>query len=459
MTNQKIQLESKSQFDSIKQTFQSMVLKSLETKKSAIGNVAKTGRPAEVITQEIVDRMDIWFQDLMALAADNIEINGIPLNQVTEDHEPVDEQLLKEADVLQQMVQDKLVQVALLRKQIPSEIDKLNKETLEIITKNTQEAHLEFEKENYEIKQVDLDFDYSRLVREAQELKSIVPDLLDQSNQVNSLLDDLKIPLVPVKRERRRKSSMGLGLYKTSPRKAQIGLLERLEAESKKSDLYASLQHLIYVHIVYIYLLDTSFSMLAFRVIFFNLQKPLQQTQSIRFAAITIILVNAILGITHLYSPQPPSFIIDFFAREFMMPSSTYLIILEIITTMLELAIGIVLPFNTTQDTVEPHPFIRYTVLENRLLDRRVAVENLRLQDEISTLPTFELDLIEYISGVLNGMRSTGQAQSTVSSLNELRTSFRWRLMRLNSQLRRSASVLSDDRLFDPNQNSRGLPV
>lgn len=42
------------------------------------------------------------------------------------------------------MVQDKLVQVALLRKQIPSEIDKLNKETLEIITKNTQEAHLEF---------------------------------------------------------------------------------------------------------------------------------------------------------------------------------------------------------------------------------------------------------------------------------------------------------------------------
>ncbi|KAJ3261394.1 hypothetical protein HK103_006002 [Boothiomyces macroporosus] len=144
MTNQKIQLESKSQFDSIKQTFQSMVLKSLETKKSAISNVAKTGRPAEVITQEIVDRMDIWFQDLMALAADNIEINGIPLNQVTEDHEPVDEQLLKEADALQQMVQDKLVQVALLRKQIPSEIDKLNKETLEIITKNTQEAHLEF---------------------------------------------------------------------------------------------------------------------------------------------------------------------------------------------------------------------------------------------------------------------------------------------------------------------------
>ncbi|KAJ3324479.1 hypothetical protein HDV06_006890 [Boothiomyces sp. JEL0866] len=224
-------------------------------------------------------------------------------------------------------------------------------------------------------------------------------------------------------------------------------------------DLYASLQHLIYVHIVYIYLLDTSFSMLAFRVIFFNLQKPLQQTQSIRFAAITIILVNSILGITHLYSPQPPSFIIDFFAREFMMPSSTYLIILEIITTMLELLIGIVLPYNTTQDTVDPHPFIKYTVIENRLLDRRVTVENLRLQDEISTLPTFELDLIEYISGVLNGMRASGQAQSTASSLNELRTSFRWRLMRLNSQLRRSASVLGDDRLFDPNQNSRGLPV
>ncbi|KAJ3324478.1 hypothetical protein HDV06_006889 [Boothiomyces sp. JEL0866] len=233
MSNQKIQLESKSQFDSIKQTLQALVLKSLETKQSAISNVARTGRPVEAITKEIVDRMDIWFQDLLALAADNIEINGIPLKQVTEDNEPVDEQLLKEADALQQTVQDKLVQVALLRKQIPAEIDKLNKETLEIITKNTLEAHLEFE--NFELNKIDLDFDYARLVCEAQDVKSIVPDLLDQSNQVNDLLDDLKIPLVPVKRERRRKSSMGLGLYKSSPRKAQIGLLERLEAESKKA--------------------------------------------------------------------------------------------------------------------------------------------------------------------------------------------------------------------------------
>ncbi|KAJ3276191.1 hypothetical protein HDV01_005639 [Terramyces sp. JEL0728] len=235
MTNQKIQLESKSQYDSIKQTFQALVLQSLETKKHALGNVAKTGRPVETITQEIQDRMELWFDDLMAHAAENIEINGIPANKVKEDHEPVDSQLLKEADLLQQTVQDRLVQVAKLRKQIPAEIDMLNKETLQLITKSTEDAHLEYEKENITLNRIDLDFDYAKLVREAQEAKSIVPDLLDQTREVNTLLDDLKIPLVPVKKERKRKSSIGLGLYKTSPRKAQIGLLERLEAESKKS--------------------------------------------------------------------------------------------------------------------------------------------------------------------------------------------------------------------------------
>ncbi|KAL2916139.1 hypothetical protein HK105_204230 [Polyrhizophydium stewartii] len=69
--------------------------------------------------------------------------------------------------------------------------------------------------------------------------------------------------------------------------------------------LLASLDHVIYVHFVYLYLLD-------FRI---TLQAPLAQSMSVRAGIRNIILVNAVFALFHLFKgADGPPVIIDFFA-------------------------------------------------------------------------------------------------------------------------------------------------
>ena len=137
---------------------------------------------------------------------------------------------------------------------------------------------------------------------------------------------------------------------------------------------------------------------------------------------------------------------------------------LDIILAFCQLMRGLATPFNSWEIEIS-HPYVRYqpdqehydsqtdNSIENDgvLYARSIShidsiVPILHEPNELVAIPTFDINFHGLIYGIIFGMREIGLDSSTSSlishdrSLQDLRTSFRWRLMRLNHTLRQSSS-------------------
>ncbi|KAI8924244.1 hypothetical protein BC831DRAFT_466395 [Entophlyctis helioformis] len=100
--------------------------------------------------------------------------------------------------------------------------------------------------------------------------------------------------------------------------------------------LLASLEHIIYVHFVYLYLLDFSLLTLALRVMAFVFQTPLMLSKSVRLSVNYVVIINAIFVLNHFSTPQGPAVIIDYFGSP-PTTSRLFLIWLDLLVTVMQL--------------------------------------------------------------------------------------------------------------------------
>jgi hypothetical protein len=197
-------------------------------------------------------------EHLFQLAGNGIEINGIPYSKAMrtrEEFQPLDEKLRAEVDALQSQVSEKMLDVALKRKNAPVCVDNLVVDSLDILSRLTKNADIiddsiKIDKENISADLLSLDVrDYAETLEMENNLISVskltkeLPKLLDRAKQTEKLLDDLEIPINPptpsvTNLKRRRSSVLAQVSQKTmSPNTARQGLLTRLEQEAVKRPL------------------------------------------------------------------------------------------------------------------------------------------------------------------------------------------------------------------------------
>nr|KAJ3423293.1 hypothetical protein HK105_006670 [Polyrhizophydium stewartii] len=185
--------------------------------------------------------------------------------------------------------------------------------------------------------------------------------------------------------------------------------------------LLASLDHVIYVHFVYLYLLD-------FRI---TLQAPLAQSMSVRAGIRNIILVNAVFALFHLFKgADGPPVIIDFFADAHTTATSRLFLV-----------------------------FIDLAVMGMQLF-----------RAMLSTVYTMEFDVPGVVRSIIYEQRSRqpvrpsggggsgGTARSSTSTLDVsgFRATLNWRILRLNAQLR-LGSAAERTTLLDASEADHGL--
>ncbi|KAJ3303705.1 hypothetical protein HDV03_003578 [Kappamyces sp. JEL0829] len=181
------------------------------------------------------------------MAGDSIEINGIPYSQAFEDqepeYEPLDEALRQKADDLSNQVQAKMVKIATMRKTLPGQIDDLNRETIRLLTSTTDKSHIEPDPAaeavgTVEARPLVLD-GFETICQQQSQLSKELPETLEKAHQIENLLNDLDIPLLPATQAKasRRRSSLGRSFLAkssshgpVSPGKAAEGLLKTLGA-------------------------------------------------------------------------------------------------------------------------------------------------------------------------------------------------------------------------------------
>ncbi|KAH9247905.1 hypothetical protein BASA81_014502 [Batrachochytrium salamandrivorans] len=189
--------------------------------------------------------------------APNVQVNGIEFDKAFEDvqeYEPCDEGLRKEADDLQNNVQNTLVRTTQMRREAPQQLDVMISESIQILTDITEKAMI-IEPE-IPARQPVPEFgipapEFSETMRDYTDVaaahgivsKFVIPKL-HKAKRAQETLDSLKVPpaseitiSIPRKsqtpRANRRQSSVAK--YAVTPRTARFGLLRRLEAEVQQS--------------------------------------------------------------------------------------------------------------------------------------------------------------------------------------------------------------------------------
>jgi hypothetical protein len=122
--------------------------------------------------------------------------------------------------------------------------------------------------------------------------------------------------------------------------------------------------------------------------------------------------------------------VIDFIGT----PTPTFmgLLCLDIIVVHFQLIRGILLPLDSAE-IVFSQPYFRYSTGPSA---DAFPIEEI---DELIVIPRFHIDYIAFLFGILWGMNFNLSTDPS-RVIRDLRASFRWRLIRLNSQMRRNRS-------------------
>ncbi|KAH6562047.1 hypothetical protein BASA60_011258 [Batrachochytrium salamandrivorans] len=115
-----------------------------------------------------------------------------------------------------------------------------------------------------------------------------------------------------------------------------------MEPSRVAQGLITSLDNVIYVSFVYIYLLDFKFFMLILRALALAFQTPFMQSKSAKLCIGYVFIVNGFFLLGHFSAPVGPSAIIDFFGPV-SNTSCLFLIFNDILVTFLQLLRTIVL--------------------------------------------------------------------------------------------------------------------
>ncbi|KAJ1563757.1 hypothetical protein HK405_000885, partial [Cladochytrium tenue] len=103
-----------------------------------------------------------------------------------------------------------------------------------------------------------------------------------------------------------------------------------------------SLDHVLYVHFVYIYLMDCSLFALLLRTVTQLPQSSAMVSKSLRWTVYYILGVNVVFLLKHLAAPQPPSLVIDFFGQP-QMPPRAFLMSMDLVVALLQLSRALVI--------------------------------------------------------------------------------------------------------------------
>jgi hypothetical protein len=157
---------------------------------------------------------------------------------------------------------------------------------------------------------------------------------------------------------------------------------------------------------------------------------------SLRISSIFTILMNSSFIIFHSAHYRTKPVVIDFVGT----PTPTFmaLLCLDIVVVHFQLIRGILLPLDSAE-IVFSQPFFRYSTGNSDAF----PIEEI---DELIVIPRFNIDYLGFLFGILWGMNFNLSADPS-RVIRDLRTSFRWRLMRLNAQLRRNRSQSPISRL------------
>jgi hypothetical protein len=126
-------------------------------------------------------------------------------------------------------------------------------------------------------------------------------------------------------------------------------------------------------------------------------------------------------------------------------PTFLGLLSLDIVVVHFQLFRGLLLPLDSAE-IVFSQPYFQYTM---EATDRLPFEE----VDELEFVPLFRFDYVRFLFGIIWGMGHSS-INNQPGAFRELQTSFRWRLMRLNSQIR-TRTHSSEERLHEIAQVSR----
>ncbi len=79
--------------------------------------------------------------------------------------------------------------------------------------------------------------------------------------------------------------------------------------------LNSNLNRLVYTYLTLIYFVDLSFGWFLLRVLVHTMQKALVKSQSLRFSAISIIIINLCIMVSRLLASDGDVLILDFFGK------------------------------------------------------------------------------------------------------------------------------------------------
>lgn len=256
--------------------------------------------------------------------------------------------------------------------------------------------------------------------------------------------------------------------------------------------LHSALEFIIFVHLVLLLQLDGSLLLFFFRTFLHALQNTFVRAHSLRFSSLFVISINAFIAsgrvsclsvLCLLYDKHVnPSLTIDF-CGGWKNVSTPFLLYMDAILTMLQLIRGIMIPLNNSKEIILSGPFVYYIPgglgkIMDKSLNNNDQQEEEEEEDtqtlfdfnvqnlsdprpryvasltnpnvflpidepnELETCPTFHLDLLGFSWGIVFGMATAGFSPPLdlqQQNISDIRTSFRWRLIRLNRTLRQSS--------------------
>ncbi|KAI9343415.1 hypothetical protein DFJ73DRAFT_797277, partial [Zopfochytrium polystomum] len=132
--------------------------------------------------------------------------------------------------------------------------------------------------------------------------------------------------------------------------------------------IIGSLDHVLYVHFVYVYLMDCSLFALILRALTQLPQSATMVSKSLRRTFLYILGINVVFIVKHFAVPEPPSLIIDFFGQSHR-TSRRFLMCMDLVITMLQLVRALVMQ----SSLVEAPPGTARSLIRQKRADARRA--------------------------------------------------------------------------------------